>query len=432
MIERYQTIEMKKIFTESARFDYMLIVEKAVSSVLAKYKMIPKAAYLDIQKKSKIDLQKIYAFEAETKHDVIAFVNQVAESIGTNGKYFHFGLTSSDVLDTAMSLQTRDAFEILSAEIKKLKTVLKKIAKKHSETICAGRTHGIFAEITTFGFKLMGFLSELSRCEKRIFLAKKQFEICKLSGAVGTSSALGHQIEIDVAKKIKLNPEPFATQVIPRDRHAEVFMSLAFLASHLERLAIELRHLQRTEVSEVIEGFSLKQKGSSAMPHKKNPISAENITGLCRLIKGYAWTAMENIPLWHERDISHSSNERIIFGDAFTATHYCLKRMNLLLENIYIDTDQMLDNTYKNGGLLYSSHLLNHLIQNHKMDRNQAYQLIQTATFKLKADEKLENVILSSPQLKKYFSNQIVRDIFSGKKHLTAIKNRIKKYEKSI
>ena len=230
---------MKKIFTESARFDYMLIVEKAVSSVLAKYKMIPKAAYLDIQKKSKIDLQKIYAFEAETKHDVIAFVNQVAESIGTNGKYFHFGLTSSDVLDTAMSLQTRDAFEILSAEIKKLKTVLKKIAKKHSETICAGRTHGIFAEITTFGFKLMGFLSELSRCEKRIFLAKKQFEICKLSGAVGTSSALGHQIEIDVAKKIKLNPEPFATQVIPRDRHAEVFMSLAFLASHLERLAIE-------------------------------------------------------------------------------------------------------------------------------------------------------------------------------------------------
>lgn len=432
MIERYQTPEMKKIFVEGARFDYMLIVEKAVAEVQAQAGLIPKAAAADIIKKSKIHLSEIYKIEEETKHDVIAFVTQVSKTIGTSGKYLHFGLTSSDVLDTAMSLQIREGFDIILNEITKLKSVIKSMAKKHSADMCAGRTHGIYAEITTFGFKLMGFLSELSRSEDRVLSAKKHFEICKLSGAVGTSSALGLEIESAVAQKLKLQPEPFATQVIPRDRHAEVFMSLAFLASFLERLATELRHLQRTEVSEVIEGFSAKQKGSSAMPHKKNPISGENITGLCRLIKGYAWTAMENIPLWHERDISHSSNERIIFQDSFTATHYCLRRMTHLLENIYVDTEQMKENTYKNGGVLYSSHLLNHLISKHDLDRNKAYQLIQAASFELKEGDSLEDAILKSKVLKAYFTKNEIQNIFSGEKHLKSIQQRIKKYEKSI
>lgn len=432
MIERYQTPEMKNLFNEIKRFEYMLVVEKAVAEVQAERKLIPRSAAQNIIKKSKINLNRIYEIEAQTKHDVIAFVSQVAETVGQDGRYIHFGLTSSDVLDTALSLQLHEAFQILFIEVKKLKTVIRTLARKHQNTLCAGRTHGIYAEITTFGFKLMGFLSELVRAEKRMIQAQKQIQICKLSGAVGTSSALGLEIEAAVALKLKLQVENFATQVIPRDRHAEAMMSLAFMASSLERLAVELRHLQRTEVNEVIEGFSPQQKGSSAMPHKKNPISAENITGLSRLIKGYAWTALENIPLWHERDISHSSNERIIFTDAFTALHYSLRRMIQLLEKLYINTDVMEKNTHKMGGVLYSSHLLNHLVSHHHLSREEAYKLIQTAAFDLKEGESLQSQILESKELKKYFTQQDVRNIFSGKKHLKSIQKRIKKYEKNL
>ncbi len=432
MIERYQTPEMKNLFNEIKRFEYMLVVEKAVAEVQARHKLIPTSSARNIIKKSKIDLDRIYEIEEQTKHDVIAFVSQVSETVGKDGKYIHFGLTSSDVLDTALSLQLSEAFAILLIETKKLKSILRSLAKKHQATLCAGRTHGIYAEITTFGFKLMGFLSELVRCEKRMIQAQKQIQICKLSGAVGTSSALGLEIESAVALKLKLQVENFATQVIPRDRHAEAMMSLALTASCLERLAIELRHLQRTEVNEVIEGFSPLQKGSSAMPHKKNPISAENITGLSRLIKGYAWTALENIPLWHERDISHSSNERIVFGDAFTAMHYSLRRMIQLLEKLYVNVDEMEKNTHKMGGVLYSSHLLNHLVSRHNLSREQAYILIQEAAFGLKENESLENKVLQSKHLKKYFTRQEVKNIFSGLKHLNSIQKRIKKYEKNL
>lgn len=432
MIERYQTPEMKNLFKEESRFEYMLMVEKAVAEVQAENKMIPAAAAVSITKKSKINLKRILEIENQTKHDVIAFVSQVAETVGEHGKYIHFGLTSSDVLDTATSLQIRDAFEIIFKAVTDLKKVLRRVANQHKKTVCAGRTHGIYAEITTFGFKLMGFLSELSRCEEKLHQAQKQFEICKLSGAVGTSSSLGLEIESQVARKLKLQPEFFATQVVPRDRHATVFMALAFTAASLERLAVELRHLQRTEVNEVIEGFEPLQKGSSAMPHKKNPISAENITGLSRLIKGYAWTAMENIPLWHERDISHSSNERVIFGDAFTATHYCLQRMTKLLDKLYVNTKTMKDNTYKLGGVLYSSHLLNHLVGRHGLIREDAYRLVQAATFGLKEGETLEKKILDSKEFKKYFSANEIKSIFSGEKHLKSIDQRIKKYEKNI
>lgn len=432
MIERYQTPEMKTLFQEKSRFEYMLIVEKTVAEIQAKKGLIPQAAAASIAKKSKINLARIYEIENQTKHDVIAFVSQIAESVGEHGKYVHFGLTSSDVLDTAMSLQIREAFKLILNEVKELKGIIKGLAQKHQKSVCAGRTHGIYAEITTFGFKLMGFLSELSRSEERLIRAQQQFEICKLSGAVGTSSALGLDVEAEVAAKLKLKPEYFATQVVPRDRHAEVFMSLAFTASFLERLAVELRHLQRTEVNEVVEGFDPKQKGSSAMPHKKNPISGENITGLSRLIKGYAWTAMENIPLWHERDISHSSNERIIFGDAFTATHYSLRRMKTLLEKLFVNKGMMKENTYKMGGVLYSSHLLNHLVAKHGLSREEAYRLIQKAAFDLGVNESLGDKILRSKDFKKYFTTAEIKSIFSGERHLNSIQQRIKKYEKNI
>ncbi len=432
MIERYSTPEMKSHFSEDSRFNYLLKVEIAVAKIQSKMKIIPKKAAVDIEKKAKINLKRILEIEESTKHDVIAFVSQIAETVGGNGKYIHFGLTSSDVLDTALSLQISEALQIILNEIQDLKKTFKKIILTHKKSICAGRTHGIFAEITSFGFKMAGFLSELNRNENKIKLAQKEFRICKLSGAVGTSSALPVVFEEKVAKLLNLTVESFATQVVPRDRHAQVMMSLAFLASGLERLAIELRHLQRSEVSEVIEGFSKGQKGSSAMPHKKNPISAENITGLARLVKGYAWTAMENIPLWHERDISHSSNERVIFQDAMTVSHYMIRRMKSLLENIYIDTDRMEQNTNLLGGVLYSSHLLLHLVEHHGLSREQSYKLIQTAALNLKPGQHLKTEIKKSKELKKYFTDQDLKNLFSGEKHKKAIESRFAKYQKEV
>ena len=430
MINRYQTAEMKTLFDEGERFKFLLDVEIAVAEGQANYGLIPKKAAVDIKQKSKINVARILEIEKTTKHDIIAFVSQVAESVGINGKYIHFGMTSSDVLDTALSLQINKAFEIILDEVKKLKKTLVKTAEKHEKTICPGRTHGIFAEITTFGFKMYGYVSELSRCEERLIKAQKQFAICKLSGAVGTSSTIPLEIEAFVAQKLKLNIEPFATQVVPRDRHAEVFMSLAFLASFLERLAVEFRHLQRSEVSEVIEGFTEGQKGSSAMPHKKNPISAENITGLARLVKGYAWTAMENIPLWHERDISHSSNERVIFQDSFTASHYILRRMESLIAGLHIDQKRMKENSQMLGGVLFSSHLLIYLVENHQMSREEAYKIIQQAAHGLKKDEHLSEKLLKKHP--KYFNKKSLEILFSGQSHIKAIDNRIKKFKKEI
>lgn len=432
MISRYQTEEMKNVFLEENRFHYMLQVETVVAEVQSQKGLIPVKAYQDIKKKARIDLKRILEIEKTTKHDVIAFVSQVAETVGPNGRFIHFGLTSSDVLDTALSLQMAEAFKVLESEVKILKATLKKLIKKHDKTVCPGRTHGIFAEITTFGFKLAGFFSEISRAEERIKKAHAQFKICKLSGAVGTSASFDMDIEAQVAKKLGLTVEPFATQVIPRDRHAEVFMSLAYMAAALERLAIELRHLQRSEVSEVIEGFTPGQKGSSAMPHKKNPISAENITGLARLIKGYAWTAFENIPLWHERDISHSSNERVIFADSFTACHYIVRRMNSLLSGLYVNTNKMLENSHLLGGVLYSSHLLLHLVEKHNFSREDAYTVIQKLAHTLKPGDHLKEAINKDKSVKKYFADKDLKTLFSGDRYTDAIQQRLKKYEKVI
>jgi adenylosuccinate lyase len=430
MISRYSTEEMSKHFSPESRFEYMKQVEVEVAVVQAQMGIIPEKAAADIRKKSKFQVERILEIEKTTKHDVIAFVSNMAENVGESGKYIHFGLTSSDVLDTALSLQISEGLEIILNEARILRKTLLALSKKYKNTICAGRTHGIFAEITTFGFKLAGFLFELDRNIDRIKQAQKNIRICKLSGAVGTSSAMPLEFEKKVADRLALKVEDFATQVVPRDRHAEVINSLCFLTAGYERLAVELRHLQRSEVSEVIEGFSKGQKGSSAMPHKKNPISAENITGLARLMRGYSQATMENIALWHERDISHSSVERVVFPDAFQLAHYLTKRLNDLLKGLYVNEEKMYENTQLLGGVLYSSHLLLHLVQNHDMTREKAYEVVQSLAHSLKPGEHLKDKILKDKKASKYFSKDELKSIFSGKKHLAAVDARLRAYLK--
>lgn len=426
MIDRYTRPEMGMIWDINYRFGKMLEVETALAHVQAELGIIPKAAAKAIATKGRFSVKRIQEIEKETKHDVIAFVSSVAENVGVHGKYVHFGLTSSDVLDTAFSLQVREAGEVLMASIIKLERSLIAIVKKHEDTLSAGRTHGMFAEPTTFGFKMAGFLAELRRNKVRVTRALEQMMICKLSGAVGTYSSQGMQVEEKVSRRLKLKVETIATQVIPRDRHAEMILSLAMLMSGLERLSIELRHLQRSEVSEVTEGFSKGQKGSSAMPHKKNPISAENITGLARLVKGYAFTAIENIPLWHERDISHSSVERVIFPDAFIATDYALHRMSTLMDNLEVNKRRMLDNIESSQGQLFSSHVLLSLVEK-GLSREAAYAHVQRLSHSLQKNEQLRDKILTDSEISKYLKPRELDEIFSGKRHKKSIKAAIKR-----
>lgn len=424
MIERYTRPEMGIIWDLDHRFGKMLEVEIAMAQVQAQMGMIPRAAAKAIAEKGRFSAKRIAEIEKQTKHDVIAFVSNVAENVGPHGKHIHFGLTSSDVLDTAFSLQVREAGEVLTKSMMALGKALASLAKKHADTLCAGRTHGMFAEPTTFGFKMMGFLAEFERNEERVLRALDQMMICKLSGAVGTYSSMGVEVETKVAKKLGLTPETIATQVIPRDRHAEMILSLAMMMTGLERLAIELRHLQRSEVGEVTEGFSKGQKGSSAMPHKKNPISAENITGLARLVKGYAFTAMENIPLWHERDISHSSAERVIFPDAFIVVDYAVNRMASLLDGLEVNKKRMLENIDSSQGQLFSSHVLLALVDK-GLSREAAYAHVQRLSHSLEKGEHLRGKILKDPELSKILKAKELDEIFSGKKHKKTIKSAI-------
>lgn len=432
MIPRYCTEEMNQLFSPESRFDFMKKVEIECALVQAQMKIIPEEAARDIQKKAKFNVKKIQEIELTTKHDVIAFVTNMAESVGKNGRYIHYGLTSSDVLDTALSLQINQAFEVLLKKITKLEKSLSLKVKQHKGTICPGRTHGMYAEVTTFGFKLSGFLNELKRNQQRLLKAQENIQICKLSGAVGTSSALPVEFEKRVAKNLGLKVEPFATQVIPRDRHAEVMTALALLASGYERLAVELRHLQRSEISEVVEGFTPGQKGSSAMPHKKNPISAENMTGLARLMRSYSGAALENISLWHERDISHSSVERVIIPDAFQLADYMTERMTKLIDGLFIDKERMKHNTSQLGGVLYTSHLLLYLVEKQNKTREEAYEIIQKISHGLKKNETLKEALLKNAQSKKLFNKKVLDEIFSGSKHIQSIQNRFKEYAKGV
>jgi adenylosuccinate lyase len=426
VIERYTRPEMGLLWHVEQRFGKMMEVEIAVAQVQAELGIIPKSAARDISRKARFSVKRINEIERETKHDVIAFVSNLAENVGTNGTFIHYGLTSSDVLDTAFSLQVREAGEILLESLKTMQKSLKSLATEHADTLCAGRTHGMFAEPTTFGFKMAGFLAESQRNEKRLKQSLDNMMICKLSGAVGTYSSQSEKVEKAVAKKLRLRPEIIATQVIPRDRHAELLSTLAIIGSGLERLAVELRHLQRSDVSEVSEGFTKGQKGSSAMPHKKNPISAENITGLSRLLRGYSVSALENIALWHERDISHSSVERVIFPDAFIITDYAINRMSILLDGLDVDKKRMLDNIESSQGQIFSSQVLLSLIQK-GMKREEAYALVQRLCHSLGFGEHLRDKILIDEQIRALLKPSEVEEIFAGKKQKKSIKSIIKR-----
>jgi adenylosuccinate lyase len=431
VIDRYTLPEMGAVWKPESRFYKMLEVEIAVAETQAELGLIPRSAAVAIRamrnskKNPPFTLERIAEIENVTRHDVIAFVSNVAENVGAMGRYVHFGMTSSDILDTALSLQVREAGNILSKKLSQLENELQIKALKFADTLCAGRTHGMHAEPTTFGMKLASFWSETKRNQIRLEQALQQMAIAKLSGAVGTYSSQSPKVEIGVAKRLGLTRETIATQVIPRDRHAELFSVLALLGGGLERLAIELRHLQRTEVSEVIEGFSIGQKGSSAMPHKKNPISAENITGCARLLRSYAMAAFENIALWHERDISHSSVERVVFPDAFILADYAVDRMIKLVAGLEVQAEQMRANMDLSQGQLFSSHLLLALVDK-GLSREEAYSHVQRLSHKMTALSHLKDEALSDADVSRLLKPREVEEVFSGRRHIAAIKSALK------
>ncbi len=414
MIARYTREAMGRIWSDENKFSKLLEVEIAVAKSQADLKIIPAAAAAAISRNGAFKVKRILEIEKSTKHDVIAFVSNVAENVGPHGKFVHYGLTSSDVLDTALSLQIRDASDELAVGLDRLEKALAIKTQKHVKTLCAGRTHGMHAEVTSFGVKLAGFFSELRRARTRYETAADECNIGKLSGAVGTFSSLDMRVEALVCKRLKLNFEPVATQVIPRDRHAALMNALALIGAFIERLSVELRHLQRTEVGEVSEKFSSGQKGSSAMPHKKNPISAENLTGVARLLRAYAGASMENVALWHERDISHSSVERVIFPDAFIIADYAINRMAELIEGLEVNAERMRENMELSQGSLFSSLLLLALVRK-GLSREEAYKIVQENAHSLKKNETLVLKLSQDARVKPLLSKKELLQVCSEK-----------------
>ena len=377
MIERYSREEIKKIWELQAKFEYYLKVEIAVCEAYAKLGKIPAENLKEIKSKASFTLDRIDEVEREVKHDVIAFLTAVNESVGAeNAKYIHMGLTSSDVIDTAFALQISDSAKYVNTELNSLIDTIKKLAFKHKNTVCMGRSHGVHAEVMTFGFKLLNWLDALIRAKESFNYALKEIEVGQISGPVGTYSNVPPEIEEITCAELGLKPAKISTQIISRDRHAKFFSQLALIASLIEQFATEIRHLQKTEVREVEEGFAKNQKGSSAMPHKKNPVLCENLCGLARVVRSNMLTAYENINLWHERDISHSSAERIIFPDSLILIDFMLHRFNGVMENLVVHEDNMLKNAKLYGGIVYSQKVLLKLVEK-GLTREDAYRIVQ-------------------------------------------------------
>ncbi len=358
MIERYTREPMGRIFSDEARLQSWLKVELALVEVLAARGEIPASAAATIRRRAAVDPRRALEIEQTVQHDVIAFLTAVAEKVGPASRYIHLGLTSSDVLDTALALQMVAACDLLLEDVDQLLAALKEQAEAWRDTPMVGRTHGVHAEPITFGLKLASFYAEMHRGRQRLMRARQAIGFGKLSGAVGTSAHLPPAVEKAVLARLGLKVEPVSTQVVPRDRHAEVLFALALLAAALERLATEIRHLQRTEVREVEEPFGKGQKGSSAMPHKRNPIACENVCGLARLVRGNAMAAASNVALWHERDISHSSVERVVIPDSFILVDFMLARMTRVVRGLLVYPEAMRENLERSGGMVYSQTLL--------------------------------------------------------------------------
>src|SRR5437016_14086071 len=376
MIARYTRPRMGRIWEDENKYQRWLDVELAVVETLAEFGIIPKHDAAEIKNRASFSVDRINEIEAEVKHDVIAFTTSVAEHVGPASRFFHFGLTSSDVLETAMALQVADGSAVILEDLQRLLDVLKKRAHEFKTTVIVGRTHGIHAEPTTFGLKLALLHDEVKRQQARFKEAVETMRVGKLSGAVGTFAHLSPDIEEKVMRKLNLRSAPASSQVIQRDRHAHYITSLALIAATLEKIAVEVRHLQRTEVREAEEFFSEKQKGSSAMPHKRNPITSEQIAGLARVLRSNAMAAFENVALWHERDISHSSVERIILPDSTILTDYLLAKTTNLIETLLVYPERMKQNLESTRGLMFSGQLLLDLAEA-GMSREQAYKLVQ-------------------------------------------------------
>ena len=376
MIPRYTRPDMGRIWSEENRFRTWLMVEVAATETLAEAGLVPKAAARAIRERADFSLERIQEIEAEVRHDVIAFTTAVAEIVGPEARWFHYGLTSNDVVDTAQGLLVFQASEIIAEDLRRLSEALKRRAWEFKDTPMIGRTHGVHAEPITFGFKLANWYSEVQRHIARFAQAAEDMRVGKFSGAVGTFAHLNPDLEEKICARLGLKAAAISSQVIQRDRHAAYLATLAVIASTLDKIATEIRHLQRTEVREAEEYFSEKQKGSSAMPHKRNPVTCEQISGLARVVRSNAQAAFENVPLWHERDISHSSVERIILPDSTTLTDYLLSKTTNLIETMFIYPDRMLANLESTGGLVFSGQLLLDLVEN-GVSREDAYRLVQ-------------------------------------------------------
>ena len=421
MIPRYSRPIMEKIWEPENRFQIWFEIEAHACDAQAELGIIPKEAAQAVWEKGGFDVKRIDAIEAEVKHDVIAFLTSLAEYVGPEARFVHQGMTSSDVLDTCLSVQLSQAADILLEDMDNLLAALKRRAIEHKLTPTVGRSHAIHAEPTTFGVKLAGFYAEFKRNKDRLEIAREEIATCAISGPVGTFASIDPKVEQHVADKLGLKIEPVSTQIIPRDRHAVFFAVLGVIASSLERLAVEVRHLQRTEVREAEEFFSEGQKGSSSMPHKRNPVLTENITGLARLVRGHVIPALENVALWHERDISHSSVERVIGPDSTIGLDFALARMTNVIDKLIVYPENMQSNLDKLGGLIHSQRVLLELTQK-GMTREESYAAVQRNAMLVWLEGKdFRNLLKADNAIKKYLNHNEIDELFDMSFHMKHI-----------
>jgi adenylosuccinate lyase len=418
MIERYTLSKIGRIWSDQRKLEIMLNIEILACEAMAKLGQIPKQAVDNIRKNAKFDIDEVRRLEEKTKHDVVAFIQNIGESLGSDAQYLHMGMTSSDLLDTALSVQCIEATDIILADMKKLLAVLKVKAKKYKDTPCIARTHGVHAEPTTFGLKMAMWYDETRRNTERLERARETMRVGKLSGAVGTYANIDPFVEQYVCEKLGLKPENVATQVIQRDHHAEFMNTLALIASSLSKFAVEIRLLQKTEVLEVEEPFFKGQIGSSAMPHKRNPVTCERITGLARIVRANAQVALENIGLWHERDISHSSAERVILPDSTITLNYMLNKLIPIVDGLLVYPKNMINNLAKTRGLIYSQRILLELMKK-GLTRDAAYTIIQTCAMQVwQETSEFKDVLYRDRKVRKYLSKNEIDACFDIKYYI--------------
>lgn len=414
-LDRYAQSELKAIFSEERKIKLWLDVELAVLKAWETEGVIPEGTYKAVLSNAKVDIKRMKEIESVVHHEIIAFLTALSENVGEKSRFIHLGLTSSDILDTATSLQIKEANDVIYQELENLEAILKDLVIKTKDVLCVGRTHGVHAEPITFGFKLANFLLELKRNKERLQNAAKEAAVGKISGAVGTYAHLNPDIERLALEELGLKPLEISTQIIPRDIFANVFSAWALIGAFIERLALEIRHLQKTEVLEMEEPFYEGQKGSSAMPHKRNPILCERLDGMSRILRGNLVVALENTALWHERDISHSSVERMIIPESAILTHYMIKTMSRILRDCRIYPDNMMENLNFRGKLICSQRLLLELVRK-GMLRENAYKIVQTLAMKA-FNEKMnfEEIVRKDPEIKSYLSEEELNDVFDYK-----------------